>query len=463
MEQKPNLTMLPRSLLWVLVFGAIVRLLVWGVFAGDEIYVGDAKDYDRLAVGLVETGRYLTEAGAPSCLRPPLYPWLVAAGYQLFGVQNHDAIRLAQAALSLVNVVIVYRLGLLLFSGQAAVVAAALFCFYPSMLGFNNLILSETLFTLLASLAVLLTGEAIQRHSLRWLAVAGIVLGLGVLTRSILWLYLPFLTLFLLIVWEGDWGRKAAAGLVLVAAFVVTIAPWAYRNTKVQKTLTLIDVMGGRNVMMGNYEHTPLERSWATVDTVPYQQSWIRVLIEEHGPVRDLTQGQIDKLAMRHGIRFMMANPGLTLKRTAVRFFNFWQLDRTLVAGLQNGHWQALSKPMLMIVLLIIVGYYAALMYLGIFGVLFAKPRDRVSHWLFLFSIAFPCLVHSAIFAHSRYHLPVMPLVVIYSAFAIVSGRDIVSSSRSRFVACLVLAALLTLGWIREIVVVDLAQMSGTM
>ncbi len=454
---------LPRSLMWILVLGALVRILVWGVFAGDEIYVGDAKDYDRLAVGLVETGKYLTAAGEPSSLRPPLYPWLVAAGYRLFGLQNHDAIRLIQAVLSLVNVVIVFRLGLLLFSRQVAVVAAALFCFYPSMLGFNNLILSETLFTLLASLAILLTGEAIHRQSLPLLAAAGIVIGLGALTRSILWLYLPFLSLFLLFVWQGNWRAKATAGLVVATTFAVTIAPWAYRNTKIQKTFTLIDVMGGRNVMMGNYEHTPLDRSWATIDIVTGDKSWIVVLVRENPAKNRRTQGQIDKLAMRHGIKFMLTHPGLTGKRTLVRFFNFWQLDRTFVAGLREGHWQQLSKPTLIIVSLILVGYYAMLMYAGIFGIIFAEPNDRVIHWLFLFSIAFPCLVHSAIFAHSRYHLPVMPLVVIYSAIGIVSYRQILDSSRRwQCLIGLLACAVLTVGWIREIVVVDLARMAGS-
>ena len=258
---------------------------------------------------------------------------------------------------------------------------------------------------------------------------------------------------------EGWLAIESVPGLVLVATFAGTIAPWAYRNTKIQKTFTLIDVMGGRNVMMGNYQYTPLERSWATVDLVKGNQTWISVLHQEHG-FSGLTQGQIDKLAMRHGIHFMIAHPGLTLQHSVVRFFNFWQLDRTLVAGLHEGYWIEMSKPVLMIVSLFIVGYYAMLMVCGIAGVVFARPRDGVIHWLFLFSIVFPCLVHSAIFAHSRYHLPVMPLVAVYSAYALVSYRQIWSrSTRARMLLAVVLCAVLTMGWIREIVMVDLAQM----
>ena len=63
-----------RALVWILVLGAIVRLAVWGIFAGDPIHVSDARDYDRLAVGLAETGQYLMPSGKPSSLRRPFIP-----------------------------------------------------------------------------------------------------------------------------------------------------------------------------------------------------------------------------------------------------------------------------------------------------------------------------------------------------------------------------------------------------
>ena len=67
----------------------------------------------------------------------------------------------------------------------------------------------------------------------------------------------------------------AAVPLVL---FILTLSPWIYRNTTLQKTFTVVDVMGGRNAMMGNYEHTPLERNWDTIGIVKGEKVWHRPL-----------------------------------------------------------------------------------------------------------------------------------------------------------------------------------------
>lgn len=470
--EKRSVGTLP-ALYMLLLLGGLARLLVWVLFAGSPEHIADAQDYDRLAVGLAETGRYITKSGDLSSLRPPFYPWCVSLGYRLFGVGNYEAIRLFQAALSLVTVALVYRLGSMLFEPRVGLLAAALYCFYPSALGFNNLILSETLFTFLVTLSVWMLAKAFHesgegkslskfhRPSVGWLIGAGFVLGLGALTRSILWLFMPVLAIAWLVFGPSPWLRRYVGGALMVTTFLLTIAPWAYRNTQVQETTTIIDVMGGRNVMMGNYEYTPLERSWATIDTVTGEQSWISVLIREHGPIKGLTQGQIDKLAMKHGISFMLANPGLTMQRSLVRFFNFWQLDRTLVAGLREGYWLKASAPVVGLFAVGIMGYYAILAFTGIFGVVFAEPRDWRLHGLLLLNIAFPCAVHSAIFAHARYHVPLIPLICIYSAFALASWRHIwLARFKARFWIAAAICLILALAWMREIIVVDMSLLS---
>jgi hypothetical protein len=148
--------------------------------------------------------------------------------------------------------------------------------------------------------------------------------------------------------------------------FCVVISPWAVRNTLLQKTFTTIDVMGGRNVMMGNYEHTSLFRSWATIDEAQGERAWYRVLATEHPEFPQLTQGQRDKLAMKRGLQFVFEHPGLTAQRDLVKFLNFWQLDRAIVAGFAQGFW---GRPPRSIVLGfggLMAGAYVAVMLLAV-------------------------------------------------------------------------------------------------
>jgi len=71
------------------------------------------------------------------------------------------------------------------------------------------------------------------------------------------------------------------------------------------------------------------------VDAISIQgeREWLQVLVNHRPEVAGSTQGQIDKFALAEGIRFVGENPGLTVQRDLIKFFDFWGLERELVAG----------------------------------------------------------------------------------------------------------------------------------
>src|SRR2546426_9254369 len=109
----------------------------------------------------------------------------------------------------------------------------------------------------------------------------------------------------------------------MIVAFCAVIGPGAIRNTRLQKSFVAVDVMGGRNFMMGNYEFTPLYRSWEAI-AQKGEREWFHVLQTKSQPEERSTQGRVDKVAMREGFRFVRANPGLTLKRDLIKLMQFW-------------------------------------------------------------------------------------------------------------------------------------------
>src|SRR5262249_37300511 len=151
------------------------------------------------------------------------------------------------------------------YSTRTGLWAAGAFAFYPSFLGYNNLILTEVLFTFWTVAGVLALVWALRSGSFWGLAVAGGCLALRAPTRSILFPFAPILCLFLLAAWRGSVVRRVLAVLAFALPFAGVIAPWAIRNTRIHQTFIPIDCMGGRNFMMGNYEHTPLYRSWDAI------------------------------------------------------------------------------------------------------------------------------------------------------------------------------------------------------
>jgi 4-amino-4-deoxy-L-arabinose transferase-like glycosyltransferase len=445
-----------RALFWILVSGAVLRLALWTWFQDLPPHIWDEQEYNQLAVRLVTHGDYASDSGELVSLRPPLYPAFVASIYAVCGLENYQAVRFVQALLSLVTVYLAYRLGVLVSSRRVAVVLAAGCCVYPSLLGFNNLLLTETLFTLLLLGFCLAFATALMRQSLGWLAWSGIVLGLAALTRSVVWLLPPLLAVFLLWAWQTRARTRLAAGAVLVLTFAATIAPWAIRNTLLHKTFVTIDVMSGRNFMMGNYQHTPLYRSWDAISLTGEKAWWYEV--QEVYPASERqTQGQMDKLAFRQGIQFVLTNPGLTLQRSVIKFFDFWGLERELVAGAARGFFGAISKPVLVLLAALIFASYAAVLLLGIYGMFLAAPQDRRIHVFFLLVIFFVCALHTIVFGHSRYHLPLMPLVLLYAAAALVRLRGVWQvRQRWSFRLATACCAVFVAAWLWLFVAVDL-------
>lgn len=448
-----------RPLLLILLAGAVVRLALWAWCRDLPISSQDDQaEYHAIATNLAVHGEFAVSPGVPTSIRPPLYPALVAAIYRLGGVGDFAAVRLAQAILSLATVVLAYRLGAEAYDRRVGGWTAALVAFYPSLLAYNNLLLTEALFTALLVAAVLALARALRGGSLAWLGLGGVLLGLGALTRSVLWPFPVALGALLMAAWPGGVGRRLLAVAVLLAPFVATIAPWSIRNTRLQESFQTIDVMGGRNLMMGNYEHTPTYRTWDAI-AITGERSWIQVLRRAHPTTRPRTQGQWDKLALRYGIDYVRRHPGQTLRRDVIKFFDFWGLERELIAGAARGYFGPAPAPALVALTLLIFGSYAAALFAGIFGMILEPPADRRVHALLLLVIGFLCAVHTATFGHSRYHLPVMPLILAYAANASVHAREIWRRRhRPAFWLAAGLCAVFLLGWARGIAGPDLGR-----
>lgn len=446
-----------RALLVILVLGAIVRVALWASFANIPIAVDDEKEYNAFAVNLVTHGEFGTTPGRPASIRPPLYPVFVAAIYSLCGVENYHAVRLAQAALSLLTVLLLYWLGREVLSPTAGLWLAGLYCFYPSMLGLNNLLYTEVLFTLLLVAACLTVVLFYRRGHVGWLALAGVLLGLAALTRSVVYLTPPLLAGFVLLFAKGpatapslSFGKRLVAALAMVLTFALTLAPWVIRNTALHQTLVIIDTMGGRNLMMGNYQYTPLYRAWDAV-SLQGEQSWIHEVREAHPEIKApdaVSQGHVDKLALKRGLKFIRENPGLTFQRDVIKFFDFWGLERELVARAATGGFGTLPSGSTAILAVVIFGSYAALLFLAVYGMILAPPEDRRVHWFLLAVVAFITAMHTLVFGHSRYHLPLMPFVLLYATSALLSSKAIWQRRKSLgFVAATVVCVGFVLGW----------------
>jgi 4-amino-4-deoxy-L-arabinose transferase-like glycosyltransferase len=443
----------------ILLIGLVLRLGILTQTSNLGVPIVDEQHYAALASGLLERGEFGSEPGIRTSMRPPLYPAFVAGTWAVAGKRSFQATRLAQVLSSLASVAILYWIGARIFSPAVGLLAAAMLCFYPSLVISNFLLLTETLFTLLILLTLAGYVRLLDDGRPGIAVMTGAALGCAALTRSVLW---PFPVLMVPVTFlslGGTRRRRAGLSLLILTGYAIVVAPWAIRNTRLQKTVTIVDTMGGRNLRMGNYEHTPEDRIWDAI-SLEGDLGWAAALHEEQ-PGANLTEGQKDKWAQRKAVEYMRHHPLVTLKRSAIKFADFWGLERDYAAGLLLGLYRPAPALAVLTVVAILLSY-PVVMFLAIAGIYLAPPADKRVHLMLLLVVGFITAIHVLVFGHSRYHLPVMPILMLFAA----SGGIAIARRDVRFrmpeaLAPVATAAVLVGFWVRQVLVVDYARVTA--
>lgn len=164
----------------------------------------------------------------PEPLWPPLYPQFLA-GLIWIGGDSMVFVVLAQGLLLAVTAVLLFDLVFRLTQSRAAgFVAAVVTLGYPPLAAFSHYLWPEIVHLFL--FVVLLWILVARVETAWWCALAGVALGLALLSKSLL---LPFVPVFLVAaVWGRPW-RHAVVAVVLVSALAAaTVAPTVIANTR---------------------------------------------------------------------------------------------------------------------------------------------------------------------------------------------------------------------------------------
>lgn len=215
----------------------------------------------------------------PTTYRPPLFPVLLAAIYSTIG--RHFVVwRVLSCAMGAAAGLVMFGVTRRLAGTAAAWIAGALFLIDPYQRHFSGLYLTEGLATLLAVVLAAAALEVSQRPRPSWFAALGVALSLAVLTRSIFIFLLP--PVALLVVWRG-WTQRAGGGWRGVGLFALACAalmgPWWVRNCLALDGFMPLGVQAGINLPAGyndaalenggNWDHDVRNRLYQEAGYVP--------------------------------------------------------------------------------------------------------------------------------------------------------------------------------------------------
>jgi 4-amino-4-deoxy-L-arabinose transferase-like glycosyltransferase len=183
---------------------------------------------DTFALTFVQHGTFGFIPGEPSAATQPLYGWFLIPVYWIFG-RSWEAIGLAQLALAIVTVWLVYEIGRRVLGRRAGLVAAAIATLNPYLAWHDMHVNREIVDQVCAGALVLLTLIVAERPSKKLAALLGVVTGLAMLGNTRL-VFIPFLCVVYLL-WRLPRSRFTVGVVALVlAGAAVAVAPWLVRN-----------------------------------------------------------------------------------------------------------------------------------------------------------------------------------------------------------------------------------------
>lgn len=400
----------------------LVRFTYIGLYPQPETLCPDCTVYDRVAVNLVEGRGFVGGTGEASSGfggardRPevgigPVYAGFLAAIYWSAG-HHTTPVRIVQAVLGALIVPLMWRLMAAGFGPAAARTCAWLVALSPPLVAYTSVVLTENLSVLLLVSSAWLLLVAIERHTVGWFALAGLVLGVLILLREEMLLLLPVWPVVAR--WKGRprpaWSHAGA----YVLAAIVCVGLWTARNYTVFGKPILVTAHGGETLWLS-------AKGWSEWH---FDDPQLREMI------KGLSDLQRDEVLRQSGWRMIAAAPGQYLLACVGRVPELWiSSHTTYVRGLgeryetyfQRGAYGRLAVKIAWLVTNV------ALLGLAIAGIVTAF-RTRASLavvWVMAAPPALITVVHFFLFSTPRYQIPALPFML---GFAAVTLTELVES-----------------------------------
>ncbi len=300
--------------------GLIIRLIV-GMATGG-IRHPQLLEYDAIARSLIAGRGFLFPHLAVNYYSfvTPLYSWITAAGYWLFG--SILPVMLFQIAAGSLLVFIASLIAERLYPHWIAGAAAGLLvALHPGLIWYSATKAHPLTFdALFFALALWQSLRLVERPTFRRFAVFGLIVGIGTLSRGTIIISLAVTGLWLLTLnlkaWRATIGKLIIAGLCAA----VIIAPWTIRNSAIHHRFVFLLTTDAEDFWRGNNPHAT-GGSYANNGSLVQDSLSAQEKSEMQNQPNEIAQADWFWLKSREFIR---ANPGAFAQLFFVKLFHFW-------------------------------------------------------------------------------------------------------------------------------------------
>ena len=339
----------------------------------------------------------------PTAWEPPLYPYLIAGVFQIFGIYSRTSafvILAFNSVCSALTCLPIFLISRRMFSERVGVGSAWAWALLPNIMFWCTRAVWETsLSALLLAILFWLTLTMEERDGwLPWFEF-GLLWGIVALNGTSLLAFLPAAGLW---AWyrRAKAGKRSFAGVVLAAAvFFVCISPWLVRNYETFGQFIFIRDNFGAELRLGN--GTGADGTLMLYLDPPHDPIAMRQVQE---------MGEIAYIAMRkqQALRYIKADYARFAGLCAKRFIIFWASPPKVT----DPAWLGPAKDSL----------FLASSILTFCGLGRALRQRRPGAWLMLWLIAFYPAVYYFVYALPRYRHPIEPEMTIFCVFLLLGA-----------------------------------------
>ena len=437
---------LAKHLIIILTAGILVRLIYNASLTG-SIFLGNYI-LDSLVLHSWASDILTGNTADTAFFRAPLYPYLLAMIYKMFGASPWSAI-IFNNLLGLLTGAVSYLFARRLFGPKVALWTALVVVVYPTLVFFEG----ETLITTLAVFLYTLTAYrlllAVQEPTMKNVIKAGLVLGLAAITRpTILPVIVIFPIAFLAKYGLGALKEGTVKTLALVVALFISILPVTFTNLIKGGEFVLISTQGGANFYIGNSKEADgitVVAPGPQLRIGPYKDNiWTSSMDEaERRAGKKLTQSEVSSFWFRETLTEIRADIGRAVGLYLKKFYLFWHGQEVFnnKSPYYAGEYSWLMKALLWKKLVNFPsGILFPLMFVGAFFA-FRDKREVLTPALYVTLFA---LVVSAFFVCARFRQPIIPVALMLAIYAVITLTRLYRENRRSFAA--ICAALLALG-----------------
>ena len=395
-----------NSLFWIVLIALILRVgwIVVGhtyKFKTTENNFSFGWEMGSIAASLASGHGFSNQFAVPSgstAWEPPLYPYLIAGVFQIFGVYSRASafVLLAiNSTFSALTCIPIFLIAKRMFSEKVAVGSAWAWALLPNVMFWCTRAIWETsLSALLLAMIIWLTLTLEEREGwLPWFEF-GLLWGIVALNGTSLLSFLPAAGLY---AWyrRAKVGRKSLGGVVLASViFFACITPWLVRNYSTFGKFIFIRDNFGAELRLGN---GPFADGTLMLYLDPRHDSYAMHQFQ--------TMGELNYIAMRkqQAVDYIKADYGRFAVLSIKRFICFWAGPPRVT----EPAWVGMVKDSLFLA-------SSVLMFWGLGRTL---RQRRPGAWLLFWLVLLYPAIYYFVYAIPRYRHAIEPVIAILAAF----------------------------------------------